>query len=60
MTNAEIRAELIRSATEDEQPYEECANDVFWFARDWSECAIANQGSNFVRTFYLLVAEAIK
>jgi hypothetical protein len=60
MTNAEIRAELIRSATEDENPYNYCRSEPFWRARTFCDEYVAQLDDDSVRTFYLLIAEALK
>ena len=61
MTNAEIRAELIRSATDGVSAYH-CRQSAFNEALNYklpSDGAYGYESETW-RTFYLLVAEAIK
>ena len=60
MTNAEIRAELIRSAKKDYDPYEQCSFAAWKKAREYSAPALADMDTDMLRTFYLLVAEELK
>ena len=60
MTKTQIKAELRRSACEDDDPYMDIRTDAFNYARSFSNFALANLTTSGVRTFYLLVAEAME
>ena len=59
MTKTEIIAELRRSATEDADPYKSCHISAWLVALDFGRSMRGSQKNN-VRTFYLLVAEALE
>ena len=63
MNTKQIIAELRRSACEDENPLWHCGFVAFDEACDWKtprEGALATARTDDLRTFYLLVAEAME
>ena len=62
MTIDEIKAELRRSACEDECPFYGIRRDAFRVATGWKECFdgwVFDLSDDDCRTFFLLVAEAL-
>ena len=60
MRYEDIKAELRRSACEDKYPYLDVKQEAFDYAFTWSESKrYFNPSSDNVRTFFLLVAEAM-
>ena len=71
MNKEQIKRELRRSATEDENPFSQCRHDAFYRARIYAVRSGVFKGGGFfyadmnsikkddLRTFYLLVAEAL-
>jgi hypothetical protein len=63
MNTKQIIAELRRSACEDDDPWEGCNANAFSVVHDMTGHAYwfyANDQENDIRTFYLLVAEAME
>lgn len=58
MTKSQIKAELRRSACEDYDPYNGIDNFALYAAYEF-ETFLAFQNINTMRTFFLLVAEAL-
>lgn len=62
MNKAQIKAELRRSACEDENPFRDVLGGALISAAyfsDWPRLAMRYQNQEDLRTFFLLVAEAL-
>lgn len=59
MTKSQIKAELRRSACEDEEPYYQCADEPFKVAVGFKDADVwlDDLSESSLRIFYLLVAE---
>ena len=61
MTTDQIKAELRRSACEDDYPWSDMVEDAYWVVRDFREPGQVFYGaSTQTRVFMLLVAEALE
>lgn len=59
MTKSQIKAELRRSALEDYSPWYECSDEAFEEIWVYQEGGIIYAPTPVIRTFFLLVAEAL-